>query len=91
MEQITRHNRNAASNLSLLYAAARNLIMQTGKTTEIMISYNPKLHYFAEWWKQLFGESEGKDGKGIFPAAVDFTTDLHSLGTIYSGWSENNV
>jgi len=80
MEQITRHNRNAASNLSLLYAAARNLIMQTGKTTEIMISYNPKLHYFAEWWKQLFGESEGKDGKGIFPAAVDFTTDLHSLG-----------
>jgi glucose-6-phosphate isomerase len=54
--------------------------MRTGKTTEIMISYNPRLHYFAEWWKQLFGESEGKDGKGIFPAAVDFTTDLHSLG-----------
>ena len=80
MEQITRQNRNAASNPSLLYAAARNLIMQTGKTTEIMISYNPKLHYFAEWWKQLFGESEGKDEKGIFPAAVDFTTDLHSLG-----------
>ena len=80
MEPITRQNRNATSNLSLLYAAARNLIMQTGKTTEIMISYNPKLHYFAEWWKQLFGESEGKDGKGIFPAAVDFTTDLHSLG-----------
>jgi glucose-6-phosphate isomerase len=80
MEQITRQNRNAASNPSLLYAAARNLIMKTGKTTEIMISYNPKLHYFAEWWKQLFGESEGKDGKGIFPAAVDFTTDLHSLG-----------
>jgi glucose-6-phosphate isomerase len=80
MEQITRHNRNAVSNPSLLYAAARNLIMRTGKTTEIMISYTPKLHYFAEWWKQLFGESEGKDGKGIFPAAVDFTTDLHSLG-----------
>ncbi len=80
MELITRQNRNAVSNLSLLYAAARNLIMQSGKTTEIMISYNPKLHYFAEWWKQLFGESEGKDGKGIFPAAVDFTTDLHSLG-----------
>jgi glucose-6-phosphate isomerase len=56
MEQITRQNRNAASNISLLYAAARNLIMQTGKTTEIMISYNPKLHYFAEWWKQLYGE-----------------------------------
>jgi len=80
MEQITRHNRNAATNMSLLYASARNLIMRTGKTTEIMISYNPRLHYFAEWWKQLFGESEGKDGMGIFPAAVDFTTDLHSLG-----------
>ncbi len=80
MEQITRINRNGETNLSLLYAAARNLIMQSGKTTEIMISYNPKLHYFAEWWKQLYGESEGKDGLGIFPAAVDFTTDLHSLG-----------
>lgn len=80
MEQITRNNRNAVTNMPLLYAAARNLIMRTGKTTEIMVSYNPKLHYFAEWWKQLFGESEGKDGKGIFPAAVDFTTDLHSLG-----------
>jgi len=80
MEMITCHNRNAVSNPSLLYASARNLIMRTGKTTEIMVSYTPKLHYFAEWWKQLFGESEGKDGKGIFPAAVDFTTDLHSLG-----------
>ena len=80
MEQITRINRNGATNLSLLYAAARNLILQSGKTTEIMISYNPKLHFLAEWWKQLYGESEGKDGKGIFPAAVDFTTDLHSLG-----------
>jgi glucose-6-phosphate isomerase len=80
MEMNTRHNRNAVSNPSLLYASARNLIMRTGKTTEIMVSYTPKLHYFAEWWKQLFGESEGKDGKGIFPAAVDFTTDLHSLG-----------
>jgi glucose-6-phosphate isomerase len=80
MELITRQNRNAATNLSLLYAAARNLLMQSGKTTEVMVSFNPKLHYFAEWWKQLFGESEGKDGKGLFPAAVDFTTDLHSLG-----------
>ena len=80
MEEISRTNRNGESNLPLLYAAARNLILQSGKTTEIMVSYNPKLHYFAEWWKQLFGESEGKDGKGIFPAAVDFTTDLHSLG-----------
>jgi glucose-6-phosphate isomerase len=80
MELITRNNRNAVSNPSLLYAAARNFIMKTGKTTEIMISYTPKLHYFAEWWKQLFGESEGKDGKGVYPASVDFTTDLHSLG-----------
>jgi len=80
MEKITRHNRNGATNMSLLYASCRNLIMRTGKTTEIMISYNPRLHYFAEWWKQLFGESEGKEGKGIYPAAVDFTTDLHSLG-----------
>ncbi len=80
MELLTRNNRNAVSNPSLLYAAARNLIMKTGKTTEIMVSYTPKLHYFAEWWKQLFGESEGKDGKGAYPASVDFTTDLHSLG-----------
>lgn len=80
MELITRHNRDAVNNLSLMYAAARNLIMQTGKTTEIMVNYTPKLHYFAEWWKQLFGESEGKEGKGLFPASVDFTTDLHSLG-----------
>jgi len=80
IQAVTRNNRNASTNLSLIYAAARNLIMQSGRTTEIMISYTPKLHYFSEWWKQLFGESEGKDGKGIFPAAVDFTTDLHSLG-----------
>lgn len=80
MLAITKNNRNAATNPSLLYAAARNLILQSGRTTEIMVSYNPKLHYFAEWWKQLFGESEGKDHRGIFPAAVDFTTDLHSLG-----------
>lgn len=80
IQAVTRNNRNASTNLSLIYAAARNLIMQSGRTTEIMVSYTPKLHYFSEWWKQLFGESEGKDGKGIFPAAVDFTTDLHSLG-----------
>jgi len=80
MQAVTRKNRDASTNLPLIYAAARNLIMRSGRTTEIMVSYTPKLHYFAEWWKQLFGESEGKDGKGIFPAAVDFTTDLHSLG-----------
>ncbi len=80
MEQITRRNRNAASNPALLYAAARNLLLQTGRTTEILVGFTPKIHYLSEWWKQLFGESEGKEGKGIFPAAVDFTTDLHSLG-----------
>ena len=62
------------------YAAARNVLYRKGKTIEIMVNYEPSLHYFTEWWKQLFGESEGKDGKGIFPAGVDFTTDLHSMG-----------
>jgi glucose-6-phosphate isomerase len=62
------------------YAAARNLLFREGYTTEILVNYNPKLHYMAEWWKQLYGESEGKESTGIFPASVDFTTDLHSLG-----------
>jgi len=80
MEVITRSNKNAASNPSLLYAAARNLILQSGKSIEIMVGFTPKLHFMSEWWKQLFGESEGKDGKGIYPSSVDMTTDLHSLG-----------
>ena len=80
MEEQTRHNRNAATNPALLYASARNLIMQTGRTIEIMAGFTPRLHFLAEWWKQLYGESEGKEGKGLFPASVDFTTDLHSLG-----------
>src|SRR5690554_2404967 len=67
-------------NLPAIYAAIRNELYRRGKKIEILANYNPKLHYFAEWWKQLYGESEGKDGKGIFPAAVDFTTDLHSMG-----------
>ncbi|BDU51484.1 glucose-6-phosphate isomerase [Haliovirga abyssi] len=62
------------------YAALRNILHRKGKLIEIMVDYEPSLHYIAEWWKQLNGESEGKDGKGIFPAAVDFTTDLHSMG-----------
>ena len=62
------------------YAVARNILYKNGKTIEILVNYEPKMHYFTEWWKQLFGESEGKDGKGIFPAGVDFTTDLHSMG-----------
>ena len=68
------------SNMALLYAAVRNALYRSGKKIEILVNYNPKLHYFGEWWKQLYGESEGKDHKGIFPAAVDFTTDLHSMG-----------
>lgn len=62
------------------YVAARNSLYRKGKTTEIVVNYEPSLHYFGEWWKQLYGESEGKDNKGIFPAAVDFSTDLHSMG-----------
>ena len=62
------------------YAVARNILYKLYKNTEILVNYEPKMHYFTEWWKQLFGESEGKEEKGIFPAGVDFTTDLHSMG-----------
>lgn len=62
------------------YAVARNILYQNDKNIEILVSYEPKMHYMTEWWKQLYGESEGKDKKGIFPAGVEFTTDLHSLG-----------
>ena len=67
-------------NPAAVYAAVRNALYSNGKKIEILINYQPKLHYYAEWWKQLFGESEGKDGKGIYPASCDFTTDLHSMG-----------
>ena len=67
-------------NPAVLYATTRNALYRAGKKIEIMVNYNPKLHYFGEWWKQLYGESEGKDGKGIFPASVDNSTDLHSMG-----------
>ena len=79
MEQITR-SADYDSNPALLYAATRNALYRAGKKIEILVNYNPKLHYFGEWWKQLYGESEGKDSKGIFPAAVDNSTDLHSMG-----------
>lgn len=69
-----------AENAALQYAAARNILYRKGKDIEMLVNYEPRLHYLAEWWKQLFGESEGKNGKGIFPASADFTTDLHSLG-----------
>ena len=72
--------RVGCENPALLYAATRNALYRSGKKIEIMVNYNPKLHYFGEWWKQLYGESEGKDGKGIFPASVDNSTDLHSMG-----------
>ncbi len=68
------------NNPVLLYAVTRNLLYQQGKGIEILANYNPKLHNIAEWWKQLYGESEGKENKGIFPASVDFTSDLHSMG-----------
>jgi glucose-6-phosphate isomerase len=80
MEEASVNNNNGTANPVLIYAAARNLILRTGRPVEILVGFTPKLHFFSEWWKQLFGESEGKDGKGIFPASVDFTTDLHSMG-----------
>ncbi|MFJ8267102.1 glucose-6-phosphate isomerase [Peribacillus asahii] len=67
-------------NQAYQYAVVRNILYHKGKTVEMLVSYEPGLQYFAEWWKQLFGESDGKDGKGIFPAAANFSTDLHSLG-----------
>lgn len=68
------------SNDAMQYAAIRNILLRKGKAVEILCDYEPSLHYTLEWWKQLYGESEGKDGKGIFPASVDLTTDLHSMG-----------
>ena len=67
-------------NDSLQYAAVRNILLRKGKAIEVLADYEPSLHYVAEWWKQLYGESEGKDQKGLFPASVDLTTDLHSMG-----------
>ena len=78
MEKTTLHPSD--NNPSQIYARMRNALYRSGKKIEILVNFDPKLHYFSEWWKQLYGESEGKDGKGIFPAAVDFTTDLHSMG-----------
>lgn len=80
MEKACGLNVPFAENPAALYAATRNELYKNGKKIEILVNFNPKLHYFNEWWKQLYGESEGKDGKGIFPAAVDFSTDLHSMG-----------
>ena len=80
MEQLCGAEVPFEKNPAAIYAATRNALYKTGKKIEILVNFNPKLHFFAEWWKQLYGESEGKDHKGIFPASVDFTTDLHSMG-----------
>ena len=80
IEEITGEKALFAENPAAVYAAVRNELYQNGKKIEILVNYNPKLHYIGEWWKQLYGESEGKELKGIFPAAVDFSTDLHSMG-----------
>ena len=80
MEKATGSDVPYEENPAERYAALRNALYAAGKKIEILVNFQPKLHYMNEWWKQLYGESEGKDGKGIFPAAVDFTTDLHSMG-----------
>ena len=80
MEKATGVDVAFGDDITAQYAAVRNALYQDGKKIEILCNYQPKLHYMNEWWKQLYGESEGKDGKGIFPAAVDLTTDLHSMG-----------
>lgn len=80
MEALTTSSTPFEDNPSAQYAAARNALYRSGKKIEILANYQPKLHYLSEWWKQLYGESEGKDGKGIFPASVDLSTDLHSMG-----------
>ncbi|UVI33392.1 glucose-6-phosphate isomerase [Paenibacillus spongiae] len=74
------NNPDLASNESYQYAAVRNALYRKGKTIELLANFEPSLHFVSEWWKQLFGESEGKDQKGLYPASVDFTTDLHSMG-----------
>ena len=73
-------NADYEDNPSLKYAALRNILYRKGKNVEILVNYEPSMHYFSEWWKQLYGESEGKDQRGIMPASVDLTTDLHSMG-----------
>jgi len=80
MQRITGASSSLLVNSAALYAVTRNVLLKAGFNTEVLVNFRPKLQYFGEWWKQLYGESEGKDGKGIFPAAVNFTTDLHSMG-----------
>ncbi len=80
MAKMIREGNDTKTNMAIVYAAARNYLYSKGFTTEILVSFEPSLVYLAEWWKQLYGESEGKEGKGIYPSSVVFTTDLHSMG-----------
>lgn len=80
MQQVCGSSTPFEENPAAQYAAVRNALYKSGKKVELLVNFNPKLHFVSEWWKQLYGESEGKEGKGIFPASVDFTTDLHSMG-----------
>jgi len=80
MEKITGQDITPEKNPAVQYSIIRNLLYQHGRKIEIFVNFNPKLHFLAKWWKQLYGESEGKEGKGIYPSSVDFTTDLHSMG-----------
>lgn len=80
MEGMTSGKVAFRDNISAVYAAARNALYRSGKKIEILVNFQPKLHFFSEWWKQLYGESEGKENKGIYPSSVDFSTDLHSMG-----------
>ena len=80
MEKVCGMDTPFNENPAAIYAATRNELYKQGKKIEILVNFNPKLHYINEWWKQLYGESEGKDNKGIYPSAVDFSTDLHSMG-----------
>ena len=89
METILKGKEKFEENPAMLYAALRNLLYRKSKTTEILTSFSPQLYYFIEWWKQLYGESEGKAGKGIFPAGTIFSTDLHSMGQFIQDGTRN--
>jgi glucose-6-phosphate isomerase len=89
MEVLLKNTSELISNPAYAYALARNKLYQSGKVIELLSNFIPSLHFFAEWWKQLYGESEGKEGKGIFPTSVDLTTDLHSMGQWIQEGSRN--
>jgi len=89
MEEVAYSERDPLKNPAAVYAATRNALYNKGKKIEILANYSPNLHYITEWWKQLYGESEGKDGKGIFPAGVDLTSDLHSMGQMIQDGERN--